>query len=480
MPPKTELPPKKEPEKKEAPKDPANEPEKGGDKPAILDFQPAANSLFDTENLPPEKSEQDDEPKPEPKKKQAAKKGEEKPDDEPRPDRDKMFEIDGDDDEPDDEKEKDSELEDEPDDEPEKDESELTDEEKKDRKAKNSRLRNELKKANENAKAAESRASEAESRAEDLESKLKASEARATDLEKRVTYRDPSTHPEVQKIYHDFNARLAERTEIMNFGSDDAMGDRLGNEIQSLVTQYQRLGDKSSEGYAQRFDALKDHLSENYSGSEKDVFELVKQGASALESVQSKVKEISENGAQFSYQESKGQYDMVRERYLNLTKGAFEPSQELRETDPLHPSVIIRDLLDAEAEDGGSELADALRKINRFAERAMVPLAPLSPDDVAKIPEGERQAKMNERLVEWTKTVDQAQQVLPVALMSYRLLPKLAEENMRLRQALEEKRGAKPKLGSDDLEHEHEEEEDDAPGDIKKFEPSNQFLDNKK
>lgn len=281
----------------------------------------------------------------------------------------------------------------------------------------------------------------------------------------RLAYRNPDEHPDVQAITGPWDEDLNTTAKEMTLTGSD--GERLKSLIPELVRNFNSL-DESASDYNDRKDQIIDMVAENFPDDRKDVIKLISRGSDALTKANAKINEVRQNGRDFEVGQANANHEEIMTQFNALEKTHFNPSDELRQADPLNPKVLLRDLIDSD-----DRIKQKSEKIKNFVRFAMTPLALPKEAELQGMDEDQANHLMQRRTGEHLAAKRRLGKMMVEALMSHAMFPVLSRDLAHANEALSGFKSNRPAPGSND-DDDREMSKDTPPtgdGDIKKFKP---------
>lgn len=349
--------------------------------------------------------------------------------------------------------------------EPEKEPKDTEDQDVIDKKDRNSSFRLQVAEATKRAKSATEQAERLNSENEELKAQRTVLEKSLEEARTKLSFKDPSQHPEVQALVKPWDDELnAKSQEIAINGGD---GVKLKIHAEKWVRQLRDLGDPSSEGFDQRRDEFVAEISDAYPDDHKEIITMLSKGSSTLSEAESLMEKIRVNGSEYEATEALKAFDRLRKGYSDIEKSFFNPSDDLRESDPFHSRVILADII------AGDEAAkERSERVKKFVRQAVLPLPPVGNEELRGMDDESATNYLHERMVQKQGVENKLKDMMPEAIMSMMVLPSIWKLAMDASSENEEIRKANPKL-TGDLEEDEEssKEKEETPEDIKDFEP---------
>lgn len=295
---------------------------------------------------------------------------------------------------------------------------------------------------------------------------LKQREQELNELRSTQFVGDPSKHPSIREIADPWNNSAREF-------ADDIEG-ATGVDSSSLVESITKGA--SLLASAQDEEALKKSLAEVRSGLLEKVGEggilqamrLVRSGAEKVREIQGLVAQIRDDLPRFQFEQASKTYQEAKRRYEEVERNLFNPPEDIIQSDPLNQSVVLKAMIS-----GSQEVAAAAERVKAFVKYAVLPPAPIAPDQLdGKTPE-ERSKMIADHLERHRAANASIQKLLAEALLARQLLPALWKRADDAHQAIGgERRVLRPRPTET-----RQPAADEGEPDISKFTPQNKQLD---
>lgn len=267
--------------------------------------------------------------------------------------------------------------------------------------------------------------------------------AKLNESNQRLAYRNPDEHPDVIAITKPWDNELKSFAKEMTLVGGD--GERLKALAPELVRNFNDL-DENSADYDDRKEKLIGVIEENFPDDKREVIRLFSRGADAFLAANEKIAEIKKGGQNFEVGQANENYDAVIAQYDKLEKGYFNPSKELRETDPLNQKVLLRDLIDS-----SDLIREKSEKVKAFTRFALTPLALPKESDLRGMDEDASAQFLQKRTAEHNAAKKRMGDMIGEALMSHTMFPVLSRDlAAALKQIEDYKRALPSPNGNDD------------------------------
>jgi hypothetical protein len=325
----------------------------------------------------------------------------------------------------------------------------------------NAGLRQEIKAANEKLeKQREYFESEKARYAEEVE----AMKAQLNESNQRLAYRNPDEHPSVLEITKPWDNELSSFVKEMTLVGGN--GERLKSLAPELVRNFNALDENDPE-YDNRKKQLIGMIDEHFPDDRREVIKLISRGSDILTRANEQVEKVRKGGEEFELGQASDNYDALIDDYTKLEKTYFNPSPDLRESDPLNPKVLLRDLIDSDP-----RIEEKAKKIKAFVRFAMTPLPPVDVGEIESMDDDQAAQFMQKRTGQHLAAKRKMGTMMAEALMSHAMFPVLSQELAQANKILSTVKSNQPSpAGNDDDPEKKEVEEPQGPQDIKGFKP---------
>lgn len=295
-----------------------------------------------------------------------------------------------------------------------------------DKKEGNSYLRSELKKHSARAKELEEQleATKAED-AKELE-RLKAElEEKQASLEKATKQSltpdavvDPWETDEIKGMVDPWQKRVDSLAKTLDLtdGSGSLLRGENGN---NLMKMFANVGDATSEGYDERRTEINEFLDQHFPDAKREVSALMNEGVDVWTNAALKAQEIEGNMAAYQVKAAQEAYQKQVTSYREGVEAQYgQVSEELRQTNPAHPEVIIDAI--TQVDEGLSERGTQIKKFLAYAQN---PLPPVTEQDLSHFDTvEEKQAFVHQRQAQHDAARQQLQSQQWKWAMSYHTL----------------------------------------------------------
>jgi len=306
------------------------------------------------------------------------------------------------------------------------------------KKEENSGIRSQIEEANKRAKTATQQVESIQLANENLQKELEQLKSGYNEAQKKLTFKDPSQHPDVKALVKPWDDELNALAKEMSLSGSD--GARLKADASMLVQQFQKLGEVGSQGYDERKQDLMDYIDDSFPDDRREVIRILNRGAVVMDDAEGLMQSITENGSAYEQGQALEIYEAMSKDYTELEKGFFNPTEEMRTSSPYLPSVIHADYITSN--DG---IRDHSVQTKNFVRRAFLPLPPLSRNETRGMSDQEVAKYNQERTAKHRADQLKIRDMAAPAFMSHALLPIVQNQLDKALFQLKEIRDANPK-----------------------------------
>lgn len=343
-------------------------------------------------------------------------------------------------------------------------------------KQKQEAIREQLKKLADEKAAAEKLVAERDTRLADIqkqrdefESKLKTLQKEADRERSLKVVGDPINHPDVQAISAPWNNAAKEFATDM----EDVAGLDSEATFKQIVAGSKRLAQFASgsdEYKAELTEVRKEIASHVGESGLLQAMKLVREGAGKIVEIQAVVANIKDNLPKHEFVKQQGFYEKAREDYEAIERKLFNPTADVIQADPMNHSVVLKSIID-----GSEEVKKSAEKVKAFVKFALLPPAPIPPDELDALNPQERAAKLESHYARHRRANEQIRGILAEAILARQLLPSLFKQAIDSRDLItSERQVVRPKISEEQAPRIDEE------ADIRKFTPVNDSLEKMK
>ena len=311
------------------------------------------------------------------------------------------------------------------------------------KKEENSGIRSQIEEANKRAKAATEHAESLKLANENLLKEVEQARSGLTEAHKKLTFQDPSKHPDVQKLVKPWDDDLNALAKEMSLSGSD--GARLKADASMLVQQFQQLGESGSQGYDERKEELMDQIETAFPDDRREVIRILNRGASIMDNAEALMQSISQNGSEYEQGQALEIYEAMNKDYSELEKGFFNPTEEMKTSSPYLPVVIHSDYIQSD-----ESLRERSLQTKNYIRRAFLPLPPLSRNETRGMSDQEVATYNQERTAKHRADQLKIRDMAAPAFFSHALLPLVQNQLDKALLQLKEIRDANPKPKSED------------------------------
>lgn len=329
------------------------------------------------------------------------------------------------------------------------------------RKEGNSEMRGQIEEANKRTKESDKVSEGLRLANANLMKELEDAKSGLNAAEKKLTHKDPSTHPDVQRLIKPWDDDLNALAKEMSISGSD--GAKLKADASALVQQFQQLGEVGSEGYEDRKEALVGEIDISFPDDKREVIRMLNKGANVMDEATSLMESIATDGGEYEKGQALEVYEAMSKDYSELEKGYFNPTEEMRTSSPYSATVIHSDYISK-----SDKLSSHAEQTKNFVRGAFLPLLPLSRNETRGMTDAEVAAYNQERTAQHRKDQGKIRDIAAPALFSHALLPIVQKQLDEALLQLKTVRDANPKPKGGDI---TPEASDDEKTNIKEFNP---------
>ena len=306
-----------------------------------------------------------------------------------------------------------------------------------DKKEQNAAFRQQIESANDRAKESDGKLASALAQIEDYKTQITESQTKTKEIQDKLSFQDPSEHPKVQELLAPWDRDLDALSQQISLNG--GQGAKLKVEAKELIQQFKGLGDQMSEGFEERRDALIGKIDENYPGDRKEIIAMMSKGASVFGEAENMMRDIRDNGGKFQAEEARSFYNTICDEYKDVEKHFFNPSQELRDSDPANARVIMADI--AENNPAVKDRMDTIKKFSRFG---LNPLPPVDDTELRGMDDEAAAKYLEDRRVQHNTIGRTIRETYAESRMALTLVPVLAEKISKYEKIIEDMKKATP------------------------------------
>jgi len=301
-------------------------------------------------------------------------------------------------------------------DEPEKKVEPKVDDSTPEKKEQNAAFRQQIQDANDRAKDSEAKLASALAEVEAYKTKLAEAGTQVKEFQDKLSFQDPSEHPEVQTLLAPWDRDLDALAQQISLNG--GQGAKLKSEAKELIREFKALGDSESAGFEDRRDALISKIDESYPGDRKEIIAMMSKGASVFGEAENMMRDIKDNGGKYEQAEARKFYDIVYGDYREAEKHFFNPSQELRDADPANARVIM-----AEAAEKSETVKERIDEIKKMARYGLNPLPPVDETELRGMDDQAAANYLEQRRVQHNAVGKMIRETYAESRMALTLLP---------------------------------------------------------
>jgi len=252
---------------------------------------------------------------------------------------------------------------------------------------------------------------------------------------KHLTYRDPSTHPDVVAMHKSIDAEIRDlpRTALMSSKQATA----LATQAPTLINEFRRIGEPSTEGYDERRESFLTKVHDNFGDNGERVSAVIAKAAQTMEQVERKMAEIKEMGGVNGYQEAKARHDHIQADFATrFEANFFQVSPEFAEANPYNSKVVLANLVKS-----NPKMKAAADEIKKLIRKASIPPPPINPKELDSMPPAERDQMLRGRMQEHQKIIQHFASQSAEAQLALSVVGPLFKEVTELREQLKLKTG---------------------------------------
>jgi hypothetical protein len=255
---------------------------------------------------------------------------------------------------------------------------------------------------------------------------------------KHLSYRDPSTHPEVQAMHQEINREIHELPKMAMMSSKQS--EALRQLAPTLIGEISRIGDPGTDGYDQRRENLMTKVHDNFGENGDRVLAVLVKASETMHKVERKMAEIKEMGGVNGFQEAKQRHDAMQADYLTkFEAGFFHVSPEFSEANPYHSKSIIAKMVNE-----NPKLKAAAEEIKKIIRKATIPPPPINPKELDQLKPEERDQMLNQRASEHRKAAQHLASRAAEGQLAYEVVGHMAKKIADLEAALKLRTGEIP------------------------------------
>lgn len=330
------------------------------------------------------------------------------------------------------------------------------------------KLAAEKKKADEELASRQKTLAEREAEYTKVQAQLQEREKELNEIKSRSFVGNPAEHPDIRAIADPWNSAATQ------FADDvEAMGGEAAEPLYEAIKTFSRtLADvePGTPEYKEAMAKVREEMGPLV-GQENLMtgIRMVREGASKILEIRGLMAEIKNDLPTFQYRQQAAAYQSALSDYQEIERGLFNPADDVKLRDPMNHSVVMRAMID-----GSEDIAKAAEQCKAFARFVLLPPTPIPPEELAEKPENERAQLMTAHYERYNKATKKLRGVLAEALLARQVVPGLFKRIEELEAMVGgERRIVRPRLSG---EAPPPAAGDGEEADIRRFEPSNQEL----